>query len=272
MSRYWNKILWNKTRNILGHGRGLFVLMWITLPDNKHKPEDNMASRTHLMEKLCSACVPMQMFLSHFSSSDRTLQTYSVYCLTANRAPGILLSQSPAWLYSRVQNVTVPVSRVKGTKGEKNKNSGKKNNEKSHVTMAPCYHGMVKEHNPNLSPDPHLPYFQHTSDRPWRRVEALSEAHPQEPLQGCAGHHQQDAEIYGRSSKISLSMGCKNREGRGAGLRDRSWKRSRESEGGRLMVEKECWEAGVGGRVGGDSTYLLRRFSAHSLGCGLLNV
>lgn len=43
-----------------------------------------------------------------------------------------------------------------------------------------------------------------------------------------AGHHQQDAEISGRSSKISLSMRCRSREGRGAGAGEggRGWGRS----------------------------------------------
>lgn len=55
------------------------------------------------------------------------------------------------------------------------------------------------------------------------------------------------------------------------GLREEAWKKGRENEGGRLVEEKECWEA-EGGGEGGDSTHLLRRLSAHSLGCGKLNV
>ena len=31
------------------------------------------------------------------------------------------------------------------------------------------------------------------------------------------------------------------------GLREEAWKKSREKEGGRLVEEKECWEAGGGG-------------------------
>lgn len=83
-------------------------------------------------------------------------------------------------------------------------------------------------------------------------------------------HLQLDAGIQGRSSKISPSMGCGNR-GVGAGLREGAWKKSRENEGGRLVEEKECWEA-EGSGEGDDSTHLLRRLSAHSLGCGKLNV
>lgn len=63
-----------------------------------HIAEDNMAylsQKAMLKCKPCSACVPMQMFLSHFSSSDRTLQHYSVYCLTANRAPANHLHDYP---------------------------------------------------------------------------------------------------------------------------------------------------------------------------------
>ncbi len=59
--------------------------------------------------------------------------------------------------------------------------------------------------------------------------------------------------------------------GVGAGFREGAWKKSRENDGGRLVEEKECWEA-EGGGEGGDSTHLLRRLSAHSLGCGKLNV
>lgn len=36
--------------------------------------------------------------------------------------------------------------------------------------------------------------------------------------------------------------------------------------------EKECWEAQAGGQEGGDNIHPLRQFSAHSLGCGKLNV
>lgn len=65
-------------------------------------------------------------------------------------------------------------------------------------------------------------------------------------------------------------MGYWNR-GVGVGLREGAWKKSRKNEGGRLVEEKECLEA-EGGGEGGDSTHLLRRLSAHSLGCGKLNV
>lgn len=64
-------------------------------------------------------------------------------------------------------------------------------------------------------------------------------------------HLQLDAGIQGRGSKISPSMGCRNR-GVGAGFREGAWKKSRENEDGRLVEEKEkeCWEArgGVGGK------------------------
>lgn len=74
------------------------------------------------------------------------------------------------------------------------------------------------------------------------------------------------------ASKISPSMGCKNR-GTGGGVEGGSVEGvvERENEGGRVVEEKECWEA-EGGGEGGDNTHLLRRFSAHSLGCGKLNV
>lgn len=47
-----------------------------------------------------------------------------------------------------------------------------------------------------------------------------------------------------------------------------AWRRTRESEGGgRGMLGGTC-----GGEEGGDNIHPLRRFSAHSLGCGKLNV
>lgn len=59
-------------------------------------------------------------------------------------------------------------------------------------------------------------------------------------------HLQLDAGIQGRSSKISPSMGCRNR-GVGAGLREGAWKTTRENKGGRLVEDKECWGGGGGG-------------------------
>lgn len=72
--------------------------------------------------------------------------------------------------------------------------------------------------------------------------------------------------------KLAPAWGAR-KGGLGAGLREGSVEEEeRDNEGGRL-VEGEGMLGGRGeGREGGDSTHLLRRFSAQSLGCGKLNV
>lgn len=49
-------------------------------------------------------------------------------------------------------------------------------------------------------------------------------------------HIQLDAEMQGRSSKISPSMACRN-DGEGARLSEKS----RENQGVRFVEVKECW-------------------------------
>lgn len=83
-------------------------------------------------------------------------------------------------------------------------------------------------------------------------------------------HLQLDTRIQGRSSKISPSMGCMNR-GVGAGLREGLWKTVERVKVGDLQRRGNAGRQ-EGGGEDGDSTHLPRRLSAHSLGCGKLNV
>lgn len=66
--------------------------------------------------------------------------------------------------------------------------------------------------------------------------------------------------------KLASAWGARaGRDGGGAQGHRGNGELERKAHGGKRMEK-------VGGRVGGDSTHLLRRFSAHALGYGLLNV
>jgi len=142
-----------------------------------------------------------------------------------------------------------------------------------------CYHGTLvwlksRELQANLPPHPTCPNAPPSlsPSTPCTCPGGVSERLVEHIHERCSKQGWRDTSSWMPGSgeealKLAPAWGAEPGErGWGGG-----WKASKENEGESRVGEEECREAEVGGE-GGDSTRLLRRLSAHSLGCGKLNV